>query len=493
MNCETVYKILDAIKKREDTKLRNPELEELVSFGLLKVYDQNTSLNTFENQLRELKQLFIQRSSSLRDINKQILTYEGQYSELSGAEKVLSKISLGGGAKIKGELKHFNKIARNYELDLAQIKNQIIEVNAQEDLLKRSVKVNGKRVFITTNGELLLEEIKARKRFFPRELSDLLETLDTLDRVFMALLESVKHIMRLRLFTPIWGVFLLNMDMAGIASDLDKIIRKSSYYYTTAEKIDKKVFREIISHLLPPGTRIPKSSKVNPEFEINSKISKFRIRGREINTIVSELGNLFAIWTDNQKYVTGERDYTPRDDYFHSLDALLDAQEDRSSEFRIANLSPLSEDEVGIATLLLAFSNKPKKYEFFYNKLRDVPEGNKIFSAIAAMFPWDEEETWMVIRRAEANILKKESAKFIPELIEYAILLACNPNVLTVENNITEEELKKWRYITIPAIHIVVNTYIEKKIETYVRTRPLSYIIAPRRYYRSSLHYHRVG
>ena len=99
----------------------------------------------------------------------------------------------------------------------------------------------------------------------------------------------------------------------------------------------------------------------------------------------------------------------------------------------------------------------------------------------------------MIILRAQSNILKAQSAKFIPELVEYALLMSLNPNILTIENNVTQQQLTKWRHLIIPTIHLSIYSYLEKDLETYIRRRPLAYIIAPRYYHRSMLHYHAIG
>ena len=156
-------------------------------------------------------------------------------------------------------------------------------------------------------------------------------------------------------------------------------------------------------------------------------------------------------------------------------------------------LSDVPNEENLYASLILALSNNSGRYNHFYNLLKDIPEVAKIFSSITTLFPWTPEETWMVLLRAETNILRAQSAKFIPELIEYAILLSMNPNVLSIENDLSQEEIDKWKNLIIPAVHLFIFFYLEKDLERYIRRRPLAYIISPMYYRRSALHYHVIG
>ena len=161
---------------------------------------------------------------------------------------------------------------------------------------------------------------------------------------------------------------------------------------------------------------------------------------------------------------------------------------------------PVQEIDDVFAILLLAFTKWIGKYEYFIDVFKTIPEGNKIFAALATLFPWNSEETWSLLRRAESNILRDQRAKFIPELNEYAILLIMNPEILAIENNISKAKLTAWKYVIIPAVQAIVSTVMEEKIYANIQARPLSYITSPYYYYRphgymyyTTLHYHTTG
>ncbi|MEX2680791.1 MAG: hypothetical protein Q6373_004275 [Candidatus Sigynarchaeota archaeon] len=58
-------------------------------------------------------------------------------------------------------------------------------------------------------------------------------------------------------------------------------------------------------------------------------------------------------------------------------------------------------------------------------------------------------------------------------------------------------KLADWKYIAIPAIQAVVIGGLEPRIESYIRSRPLSYVAYPRYYHHhihhTRLHYHTTG
>ena len=150
------------------------------------------------------------------------------------------------------------------------------------------------------------------------------------------------------------------------------------------------------------------------------------------------------------------------------------------------------------AVLLLALSKRPQKYGEFLDTFQSITHGKKMFAAIATLFPWDAKETWMVLLRAQSSIQREQSAKFVPELLEYAILLALNPEVIAIEDDISPIQLAAWKYLAIPAIQAVVIGGLEGRIESYIRSRPLSYVTYPRYYHHhhihhTRLHYHTTG
>nr|MDO8113637.1 hypothetical protein [Candidatus Sigynarchaeota archaeon] len=163
-------------------------------------------------------------------------------------------------------------------------------------------------------------------------------------------------------------------------------------------------------------------------------------------------------------------------------------------------LDAIDEQDEVFMVLLLAFANQPKNYDYFLDLFKTISHGRKIFAAIASLFPWDASETWMVLLRAESNILRGQSAKFVPELIEYAMLLALNPDIVAIENSISPLQLAAWKFVIVPVVQSVVYSGLEPRIMNYMQSRPLSYVTAPYYYHRrytymhhTSLHYHTTG
>lgn len=78
-------------------------------------------------------------------------------------------------------------------------------------------------------------------------------------------------------------------------------------------------------------------------------------------------------------------------------------------------------------------------------------------------------------------------------MIEYALLLAMNPNIIKIENSFSQDQYDEWTHLIIPIVHLLAYNFLEKDLEQYIRRRPLAYIISPMYYHRSSLHYHVIG
>ncbi|MFX0033376.1 MAG: hypothetical protein ACFE9P_11990, partial [Candidatus Hermodarchaeota archaeon] len=207
---------------------------------------------------------------------------------------------------------------------------------------------------------------------------------------------------------------------------------------------------------------------------------------------ISLLGELFAIRAASFPDTLNEIDK-----YLGNLEILVDFHSNLpmigKDTILYDHLKSFTDEEMVHVLLILALSTNLDSYNYFFKIMEDIPQGTKFFSSVCSLFPWDPEETWMIMLRAQSNILKAQSAKFIPELIEYSLLMSLNPRILTIENDISQEELKRWQTLVIPLIHLSIYSYLEKDLETYIRRRPLAYIIAPRYFIYSSLHYHTVG
>ncbi len=133
-----------------------------------------------------------------------------------------------------------------------------------------------------------------------------------------------------------------------------------------------------------------------------------------------------------------------------------------------------------------------------------MAKGSYYYAALLTILPWEPLETWRIILRAESNILKTQSAQFVPELIEYSILLSLHPFILNIGGIFDLNDQSKWLNLIFPMIQLMEIGYAGQELENYVSFRPLSYITGPRfdghgngsalyRYSGSALHTHTFG
>ncbi|MFX1571549.1 MAG: hypothetical protein ACFFB0_02290 [Promethearchaeota archaeon] len=503
MICERALEILSSIKDKHNLMTSFEEISELKENNLISEFKANIPKTSRDYDLTSLKRKYVKLSNDIRQAYQNLVTLEGDFNHVSTLSRFFSYLKMGRGATLKKDISDLHQFIENKEADLKKLKNELLKLNREIESHERAVKVNGIRVFLTPIGETIIDEIKARRRFYTRELKELIIVLKNLDDTFTMLIDNIGTIMRTNNFSPIWALYLLNTNMLNLSKILN-IITLRERNYNNAQKRMMNLSFFLMNHpeiMIPRNNREAKITEnefkyTYPENEYkrmfheilnNANISTYKIR-----TAISLLGKFFTIW--------GSKNEVNRNiikQYYENLRIFIDFQRDLpmigKKTILYQHLKQNIDEEMIFVLLILAFSTKLDSYNYFYEIIEDIPEGTKFFSAISSLFPWDPEETWRVLLRAQSNILKAQSAKFIPELMEYAILMCLNPNVLLIENNISQEQLAKWKFLINPVIHLSIYSFFEQDLETYIRRRPLAYIIAPMYYHHSMLHYHSIG
>jgi hypothetical protein len=503
MNCERTLEVLRSIKNKEDIVTSYEEISELMQYNLISQFESKEINIDHDRELSSTKMQFIQLSQDIREAYKTLVSLEGEYNHVPAFSRSISFLKIGRGARLKKEIKDLKNFIQNKEIELRTLKENILELTRDLESIERAVKVNGIHVTLTPLGELMIDEIHARRRFYSRELKDLIDVLNALDNAFNSIIYQIGNVMRTHNFSPIWALYLINMNMLDLTEVMNSITM-TEYNYNIAQKRMMKLSFYLINN---PGAIIPKNSRNakmieselksqypynQPKEVIEDILRKANISTHKVRTEISLLGKLFTIWgSQNQE------NYNEITQYYENLKIFVDFQRDlpmigkRTQLYQ--HLKQNINEEMIFVLLILAFSTSLDAYNYFYELIEDIPEGTKFFSSIASLYPWEPEETWMILLRAQSNVLKAQSAKFIPELMEYALLMCLNPNVLKIENNLSEMQLRRWRNLIIPTIHLSIYSFFEQDLEKYIRTRPLAYIIAPRYYYGSMLHYHAIG
>ncbi len=503
MRCERALEILNSIKDKNDILASYEEISELNENHLISEFKSNIPKTSRRNDLTGLKRKYLKMSKDIRQAYQNLVSLEGDYNHVSTIGRFFTHLKIGRGARLKKDISDLYQFIKSKEIDLKRLKEELLKLNIEIESYERAVKVNGIRVFLTPLGETMIDEIKARRRFYFRELSELIIVLKRLDDTFNTLINNIGNIMSKNNFSAVWALYFLNTDMLNLITIMN-IITLSERNYNTAQKRMMKLSFYLMNH---PENIIAKKNRdakiienelgyKYPENEhkriFHEILNNANISTHKIRTAISLLGKLFTVW--------GLKNEVNRNEirqYYDNLRIFIDFQRDLpmigKNTILYSHLKQDIDEEMTFVLFILSFSTNLDSYNYFHELIEDIPEGAKFFSAISSLFPWDPEETWRVLLRAQSNILKAQSAKFIPELMEYAILMCLNPNVLMIENNISKEQLDKWKYLIIPTIHLSIYSFFEKDLESYIRRRPLAYIIAPRYYHHSMLHYHAIG
>ncbi|MFX1583835.1 MAG: hypothetical protein ACFFDL_04510 [Promethearchaeota archaeon] len=502
MKCERVLEILESIKNKTDIIMSYEEASELFQYNLISEFELQGSSKHIEHDLKGLKGQYIQISSEIRDSYRNLISMEGEYKRLSPVKKFLSYFKIGFGSSLKSEIGELKVLIENKDDLVKSIKSQILNLNTEREKIERAVKVNGKRVVLTPLGDSMIDEIKSRRRFFFRELSELIEVINLLDAEFTNIITQVGNIMKISNFSAIWALYLINTNKLNLVSLMNSITM-SEYDYNKAQERMMGLSFYLMNNpdvIIPTSNRSASRLENALEYksrENNPKDEIFNILDRTNYSIYAEkaislIGKLFAIKIEKSPDARYEVDK-----YLENLGILVDFHSNLpmigKETILYSHLKNFTGEEMVHVLLILALSTNLDSYNYFFKIMENIPQGTKFFSAVCSLFPWDPEETWMIMLRAQSNILKAQSAKFIPELIEYSLLMSLNPRIISIENNFSQEDLNRWQSLIIPLIHLSSYSYLEKDLETYIRRRPLAYIIAPRYYFYSSLHYHVIG
>ncbi|MFX0177406.1 MAG: hypothetical protein ACFE85_14415 [Candidatus Hodarchaeota archaeon] len=494
MNCERALEILESIRNRQEILTSYEEITDLINNALISEYKGTTQDRNLEAELESLKDQFNTLSADLRDFSKELISIQGEFEDLGFISRFFSHLKIGIGNTLRREMTELKNLIRTKESDIIKIKNELLNLNDTKKTLEQAVKVNGIKVFLTPFGETMIDEIKARKRYYSRDLKELRDVLRRLDNEFTNLISKVERMMMGSVFSAIWAVYLINSNNEHLKNAFNAITN-SDYDYKNSEKRMMKLSLNILKEpkiIIPRTNRQVKTIESemkyayrsnNPSKEIENKFFAQGLWPSGVNKkIISLLGKIFSAWDSYQTtgIYEGEK-------YLEDLSTLI-----KTEHYKKLG-DPRYDEEVMYSLMILALSPNVMSYSYFHNFMKDIPEVAKFYSSIATLFPWDPEETWMILLRAESNILKAQSAKFIPELIEYALLLSMNPQILTIENDLSKDELSRWQHLIIPTVHLFMYSFLEKDLEKYIKRRPLAYIISPRYYVHSSLHYHVIG
>jgi endonuclease YncB( thermonuclease family) len=500
MKCNRMQEILQAMQARQPVSASDQELAEMERWHLVEVVEQQFDEGAIQEDVETVQKHFRSVSEQVRVRSQEILALENKIATSSIFEKVSLDRQL---AKLKAEAKKDDAL-------LDQFKTKMLELSIIKEREDRYVRVAGQVVQLTTIGEAMIGEIMARPRCDDWEFQELAALLEKLDERFVYLLNLIPAIMKGVKFGNLWAPFFINtglnaMDFDWLNSNPDQDPRG----------IQQRLMEASLNTLYERAERIAQQP-VSPANEISS--------GAE--TIVSEAVEVLGVYTSGRDaldnllnvYASAFSHWNPvamfADQSFTTLQYNYPTEEPQEIARDVAGryvnnikrfmtdncqfVVSMGQSETIAAALIMGFANDQSPLEYFEKLFSAFPVGKDLYAAIATLLPWPKEETWAILRRAESMILQGQSASFVPELLEYALLLVFNPGIMALVGNVSPAVLAKWKYVLLPIIQASFFYIMEDDLATFVTNRPLSYIVPPQLYFyrtygTSMLHPHVVG
>ncbi len=520
MITKRTYEILKSIQDRQDIVISEAELGVLEQQRFISTIPEGEDPAALASQMQSLRENFSKMSEANRQAEKELFLAENTFAKLPGLVKATGKLGLGKGATMRKDIGRIKAKLEQEEKQLLAARNDLLTLNTVLEQQREAVRVDGHKVRLLQAGKSMIMEIATRPRFHEREIDDILKVTNDIDELFSKLLQSNESNIRANPGVSFWIPYLVNLESVDMAPSYRQLLAPPAYSYGDEDDEDYEYTppdrREDLIIFPYHGTDLGMWKNLGANDLISSLLRTQLSIAYEAQTVGEFLDKLFSrtgqvpvggplgsMLAGSEQFIAGEyQQYATNLQRILASSApgnLLNASSTGNSG--VQGAGRFGKDEA-CAMLLLAFSRHPEQYPYFLNRLEAIPYGKEILAAMATLFPWDAEETWAVLLRAESHILSTQSAKFVPEVSQYAITLASNPGILIAENSITRDDLQRWIRYVIPAIQAVMAYVLEADISQFIQERPVSYVTSPQitsghyhyhHHHFHFAHYHHVG
>ena len=505
MECNRVVKVIDQIRANQQPDALFDEIVTLKNQGYLTKFESRDSLIDYGNQLTQFHQQYDQALNELNTLVSDLMRTRLDLVQSGFISKMFSKLRIGSGGSLYSKVLMLNKTIKHKQEELGFIKANLLRVTAQRDALDQSVDLFGENILVTTTGDSIASQIRGRPRFGAKEFSEFQTYLKNLDELAGKIMADIQKMIQGRNFALVWLPYLNNFGMMDLIRSFDNIVM-SEYEYEVAER---KMMDIILNRLLPSSQlRTNDPNYLRMIEDLQNCLRQFSISSGAVRYVFQLFVRIFQSWNppciQNNQYITQNvsrnvidqsipklfENYGSFPNYITRLTKIignLDQRNPSSIQFGKVN-----EQTDVLALLLLGLADDPLKYNYFHPRLSAAPEVARFFAAVLTLFPWTAEETWQLMLRVEQTVLRSQSVQFMPELLEYGIMILSNVNFILAANNVDASFYIKWQTLLLPCIMGVHVNSLENQIETYLKTRPLSYITNPRPYYYSHGFYMRA-
>ena len=230
MKCERALAILESLKNRSEIRCSDAEIQELFKNKLALEFQLDEPISQIEYESTTLKDNFTDLNSEVHALYQEQISLERDYQQLSVLARFFGHLGLGKGRTIKKNISKIKKLIDQKNTQISIIREQILKLTSERKRFEQAVQVNDRKILLTSYGEMIIDEIKARKRYIPRDLEDLIKLINQLDDLFASLIKQVGDIMKINVFSPIWAVLLLNTDKHNLIRPFNTITNVEMYY-----------------------------------------------------------------------------------------------------------------------------------------------------------------------------------------------------------------------------------------------------------------------
>ncbi|TFH31143.1 MAG: hypothetical protein E4G98_00665 [Promethearchaeota archaeon] len=483
--------ILQALKSHEFIEINSNELDSLEQIGLVHHRPSKDSSSVLQANVEQLKTEYSELLQALDSVKHEYIKISGRIHKRSFVEEILYHFRTGKKTELTQELKMLNSQIQFKTDELSEVKNQLLDLISWRDGENSAFQVQNNGYQITPKGHTFIREIQQRPRFGDRNLQDLTEFLKEIDKNFQNQIDTIQQYIAHRKFTPVLLPYIAHLNQL----DLIPIFDRFAAQYTTYSDIiipEEKILQRMVLERYKFPRSLNLTSQINSlRNEIRDVFQIFGKISTELEIAIRIVAQILVYWAYSKSEDNSFRliKYPIIIRYITNLKLIINNVQnsrndnDDQSPFADVKFGGVNSSYKRMTTLLFAFADDPMKFNYFLPRVNHGIKGAKFFATALTLLPWPAEETWLLLKRAETHILMAQSVQYIPELLEYSIILNYNPFLLKYIGGLNEYDLEYWNCVIIPVLATIDVLSLNEEISDYVRDRPLAYVTNPSPYY----------
>ncbi|WP_457558663.1 hypothetical protein [Candidatus Harpocratesius sp.] len=486
--------ILEALKSHELIEINQDELLSLQEMGMIHSKSIVDSDSVLQANIELIKRQYSEIIHSYTELKHKYIRIASMIDNVSYIQEFLFHFRLGKKSKLLRELFFLKQRIESEEEQLIKTKNHMLNLISERDGYNSSLIYQNNGYHITPKGITLIREIKHRPRLRNYSFHQFKEYLEKIDKHFQNQISEVQKHITNRKFSPVFLPHLANLHQLHLIHKFD---RYSINYNPYVDKIlpEEKIIEVMVQEsYTEPFSFSSSVFSRRLSYSIKKIIFGSKKPPIELDKAVNLISSILIRWAyfnskDGSIQISQILDHPFIVKFLDNLILIKKAvnrikyDDDINSPYYGLNFGKYTSPYKRMAFILLALAKNPIKFNYFLPRVNHGIQGAKFFAASLTLLPWSEEETWLLLKRAETHVLMAQSVQFIPELLEYSIILNFNLDLLLSLEGLKENEYEYWKCVIIPIITTIDIFSLSEEISDYVSKRPLSYITNPRPYY----------